>query len=138
MERFVGVWRLERWSSGAREPFGAAPLGTLVYTAEGTMVSCFSRRHREAVAGSLESLAAWRREWREHPAPALEYRLLAAALAFNAYSGRFSVEGDHVHHDVEVALFPEWIGRRLTRRYRFEGERLSLGFGDDELVWRRA
>lgn len=135
MHRFVGVWRLQRWTSAAAEPFGPQPLGTLVYTAEGTVISCFSRRERRPVAGSLQALAAWR--WRTAPSADLDRRFLEAALDFNSYSGRYSVDGPLVHHEVEVALFPEWIGQRLTRRFRFDADTLHLGFGDDELVWQR-
>ena len=134
MNPLAGTWKLERWSSGALEPFGDQPEGTLVYTAEGTMIAVFMRRGRAAVAPSLEALAAWRR------APTsgdLERRFLEAALSFNAYSGRYTLDEDRVHHDVDVALFPEWIGRRLTRTFVVRGERLSLAFGADLLQWVR-
>ena len=67
--------------------------------------------------------------------------MLHAALLFNAYSGRFTVEEARIHHDVEIALFPDWVGKRLTRAYRFEAERLILSFGAagrrDSLQWKR-
>ena len=42
----------------------------------------------------------------DEPLPARKAALvfIAAALAFNSYSGRFTVEGNQVHHDVEIAL----------------------------------
>jgi hypothetical protein len=42
-----------------------------------------------------------------------------------------------VHHDVEIALFPDWIGKRLTRKFKIESERLALSFGEDVLEWKR-
>lgn len=60
MNRLIGVWKLERWTSGAQEPFGPNPEGTLVYTADGTMISCFTRRGRAPIARSMEELRAWR------------------------------------------------------------------------------
>ena len=135
MHPLTGTWKLERWTSGALAPFGDRPVGTLVYTTEGTMIAAFMRRGRAAVAPSPEALAAWRR------APVsgdLERRFFEAALSFNAYAGRYTVDRDRVHHDVDVALYPEWIGQRLTRAFRTDGERLTLTFGADALVWTKA
>ena len=134
MNRLVGVWKLERWTSDDRAPFGADPVGTLVYTADGTMISCFMRRQRTPVAASMDELASWRRRPASND---LERRFLEAALSFNSYSGRYSIEGTQVHHDVEIALFPDWIGKRLTRYFRIEGDRLALSFGRDVLSWLR-
>ena len=134
MHPIVGTWKLDGWSSGGVEPFGAAPEGTLVYTAEGTIIAAFMRRGRRTVAASLDELAAWRRS----PGPGdLEQGFLQAAKSFNAYSGRYTVQGDRVHHDVDVALYPDWIGQRLTRTFVIEGERLALAFGSDVLRWTR-
>ena len=140
MERFIGTWKLERWTSASEEPFGPRPQGTLVYTADGTMISSFMRRGRPAIGSGL---ATWRRHalgmkaQEPENAAALQKAFAQAAIAFNSYSGRFTVEGNQVHHDVEIAMFPDWIGQRLTRTFRFEGNQLSLSFGADELVWRR-
>ena len=49
--------------------------------------------------------------------------------AFNgyiSYSGRFEVIGDTVTHIIEVSLFPNWIGDRQERYYRFEEDMLTL------------
>jgi hypothetical protein len=132
MERFVGTWKLVSWTSGSETPFGAQPQGTLVYTAGGTMISAFMRRDRAPIG---KDLAAWR--WRRLASADMDRRFVEAALAFNSYSGRYTVEGSQVHHDVEIAMFPDWIGQRLTRRFRFEGQSLSLSFASDELVWRK-
>ena len=135
MHRFVGTWSLVRWSSGEAQPFGPEPRGTLVYTAEGAMISAFMRRGRAPLAASLQELSAWR--WRSSPSPDIDRRFIEAALGFNSYAGRYCIEGKRVHHDVEVALFPDWVGQRMTRNFRFEGDELALGFGNDLLVWRR-
>ena len=134
MDTLVGVWSLVRWTSGAREPFGPDPQGTLVYTADGTMISSFMRRGRQPVGAALP---AWRWNWRSMHSPQMERRFVEAGLAFNSYSGRYTVEGTRVHHDVEIAMFPDWIGKRLTRTFRFDGGQLTLSFDSDALVWRR-
>ena len=86
------------------------------------------------MATSLDALAAWRREPDRGD---VERRFVEAALYFNAYSGRYTVDGTRVHHDVEVALYPEWVGQRLSREYRVDGSTLTLSFGADALVWKR-
>lgn len=135
MHRFIGSWSLETWTSGDAEPFGPDPQGKLVYTADGTMISAFMRRGRAPVGRSMEELAAWR--WASTNSEEMERRFVTAALAFNSYSGRYSIEGNRVHHDVEIAMFPDWIGTRLSRVYEFKGDRLALRFGSDVLTWKR-
>ena len=49
--------------------------------------------------------------------------------AFNgyvSYCGRYSVEGDVVIHDIEVSLFPNWVGERQERFFEFDGNQLTL------------
>lgn len=145
----TGAWQLQRWSArlpegGTGLPFGEKPQGVLVYSADRTMCSAFAHADRAPLG---EQLAASRRYWQglDKVAPPGESeitsRLLKAALGFNAYAGRYTLEGDRIHHDVEVAFFPDWIGRRLTRRFRLEGGSLSLSFEsqgqEDTLVWTR-
>jgi hypothetical protein len=149
--RFIGVWQLESWSARLPDgrsafPFGAAPHGTLVYNADGTMISTTMGRERAPIGLSLEELAAYRRQWLGLEPMAAESakakeRFFKAALLFNAYAGRFSLDGARVHHYVEIALLPDWVGKRLTRRYTFEGSRLTLEAEapgqQDTLVWKR-
>ena len=144
-----GAWRLQSWSARLPDgslaaPFGEKPQGVLVYTADGTMCSAFMNSSREPIGVQL---AACRRYWqglRKDAPPGegdIKARLLQAALRFNSYAGRYTVEGDRIHHSVEVALFPDWIGLRLMRRFRFEEEKLSLSFDslgqEDTLTWSR-
>ncbi len=145
----IGAWQLQRWiarlpEGGSAFPFGDKPNGVLVYTADGTMCSSYMQSGREPIG---EPLAACRRYWQgiRPDAPAGEAqtraRVLQAVLRFNSYAGRYSVEGGRVHHAVEVAMFPDWIGQRLTRNFVLEGNTLSLSFGsagqEDTLVWTR-
>ena len=149
--RFIGVWRLESWSTRLPDgsiglPFGNAPRGTLVYAADGTMISTLMSGDRRPLGLSIDELAACRRQWlgletSDIDCAMAKDRFLKAALLFNAYAGRFSVDGMRIHHYVEVALFPDWIGKRLTRRFQFEGDRLTLtsevAQQEDSLVWKR-
>jgi len=141
MDTLVGTWSLVRWTSGTVEPFGPDPRGTLVYTAAGTMIACFMRSARPPLGPAMDAYRDYRLGRAALPRgldrPRLETQLLDAAMSFNAYSARYFVEGDLVHHDVEIAMLPDWIGKRLTRRFRIEGDQLTLSFGADALVWRR-
>src|SRR2546428_5368423 len=142
MDTLVGTWSLVRWTSGAVEPFGPDPRGTLVYTAGGTMIACFMRRERPPLGPAMDDYRGHRLgRSPDLPAPLdpneIQRSFFESAMSFNAYSARYFVEGDLVHHDVEVAMLPDWIGRRLTRRFRIEKDLLTLSFESDELVWRR-
>ena len=150
MSELTGAWSLLDWSvrSAAGEPsqpFGESPRGILVYTADGTVCSSFSRAARVPLGISLAEITAARRYWMgaggEPPPAALRERFVEAALHFNSYGGRYTVDGERVHHDVEVALFPDWIGKRLTRTFRVDGPGLTLSFEahgqTDTLQWRR-
>jgi len=145
---FVGSWQLLSWTTRRADgsvgtPFGPHPRGTLVYTADGTMCSAFMNPDRQPLAIGAERIAACRRYWLgiDAHAPAEEQSaraaLFEAALRFNAYAARYSADERFIHHDVTVALIPDWIGTRLTRTYRFDGNRLELSFAADSLLWER-
>lgn len=56
----VGTWRLLSWHAlgedgSTREPFGAEPLGYVVYTADGRMITTISRGDRTPIGGDLLS-----------------------------------------------------------------------------------
>ena len=150
MSELIGAWSLLDWTARAAsgetsQPFGKRPQGILVYTADGTMCSSFSRAGRGPLGVSLAEITAARRYWMgqggQRPAEGLRERFVEAALHFNSYGGRYTIEADRVHHQVEVALYPDWIGKRLSRSFRFEGNRLTLSFESsgqlDALEWQR-
>ncbi len=43
-------------------------------------------------------------------------RRLGPPRTFVAYAGRYTADGDHVVHHVELSLFPDWVG---TDQHRF-------------------
>ena len=152
MSELIGAWSLLAWtarsaSGETSQPFGERPQGILVYTAGGTMCSSFSRAERAPLGLSLGEITAARRYWMgldagtAPPAAEVRARFVEAALHFNSYGGRYEIEGERVHHQVEVALYPDWIGKRLSRTFRFEGQRLTLSFEagglSDRLEWLR-
>lgn len=45
---------------------------------------------------------------------------------YTCYAARWSVEGEVVYHDIDMALRAPWKGTRQIRGFRFEGNRLIL------------
>ncbi len=110
MHELVGTWRLLDWSVeiGGRtmRPFGGAAVGLLTYTSDGRMSASLMRKDRDLL--DTHSLAQ---------AEALDRA--AAAVGYIAYAGSYHVDGDEVHHDVELSLFPDWVGVTQTRSIRW-------------------
>ena len=112
-ERLVGGWRLVGWDivSGdgrTSHPFGDAPEGMIVYTADGAMSALIAEAGRAPLsAPSMKS--------------APEAERAAAFSSFFAYGGTFVVEGDTVVHRVTVALNPAFVGTEQRRSMAFDG-----------------
>lgn len=136
-ERFVGVWRLRgcvrTFADGRKTlPFGERPVGRLQYDREGRMSAmAMHPGRRTTLAAGVELEKASESELRE------------AVAGFTGYFGRFEVDeaGQTVIHRVEASLAPNAVGTELRRRYRFEGNRLTLtrvgAESRDEIVWER-
>jgi hypothetical protein len=104
----AGAWRLVSWENRAVDgqvsyPMGSDALGYLLYTPDGRFSVTISRASRarshggDLLGGTVEEKAR-------------------AAEGFVAYAGRYTFNGDHVVHHVELSLFPDWIG---TDQHRF-------------------
>ena len=70
----------------------------------------------------------------------------AAFTTYIAYFGTYEVKNGYVIHDVQQSLFPNWIGHKVKRYYKFDGEFLYLeakeitkttGLEKTVLVWKR-
>ena len=125
----VGCWKLERIlleRDGVLElnsNFGDDPTGFLYYTAENRVAVTIasggrpdgSVTHANRRGASVEDLAA-------------------AALTFDAYSGRYSlISPDHIVHHVEVSLFQADVGTDLVRGISVQGDLLTI-FPPDVMV----
>jgi len=113
----AGAWRLERfvyrWPDGRElAPLGEVR-GQLLYLLDGD-----GRPARMAV-----QVAAGRRPPLD---PASEASLAAHFQSGFAYGGRWVLEGDAVHHHVDIASLPFWEGTRLTREVTLRAGRLVL------------
>jgi hypothetical protein len=102
----VGTWRLRAWRAETEDgsvvrPFGEHPLGYVVYTPDGHMITTISMAKREPIGGDI--MVA--------PTEAQA----AAFGSFMAYSGSFEVDGADIVHRVEMSLYPDWVGTEQRR-----------------------
>jgi hypothetical protein len=149
-----GVWDLVSLSSLAgdgatTQPLGDAPLGRLIYTAEGVMSAQLGATARVKVGASLSELLVFRRLPRKPwlVFAALRYlgafcRLLIGGTQYLAYSGTFWLTDGIVYHRVEMSTFPDWEGTVLERAATIDDRgQLTLiarvGLETQRLVWRR-
>ncbi len=100
-QRFPGCWRLshvrrEVAATGEKLDADVTQAGYISYTPDRRVMVILSR----ARAGMPDEITC--------------------------YAARWSVEGDHIFHDVDIASRAPWAGTRQTRGYRFEGGKLTL------------
>jgi len=105
----VGLWRLasaEHWADGVRVyPFGAAPIGSMLISADGA-VSCQVARNEASSPSGEEELA-------------IHERLFAVW-------GRWTISGEILVIDVLGSADPALVGVAQRRRYTVEAESLIL------------
>ena len=123
----TGDWRLRDWSSvaddgGVVQPMGPTPVGILVYSADGTMITTIAPAERPRMS-SGDPLRG---------GPDEERRL--AAETFIAYSGRYVYDGADVVHTVEMSLYPNWVGTRQIRHVRLSDDGNTLELATDPLA----
>jgi hypothetical protein len=107
----VGVWRLvsydlELKDGGPRQKlFGENPIGYLIFTSEGRMMTVFEAADRK------------------QPTTVEERANLLNSMA--AYTGTYRVEGDTWTTTVDAAWFPSQRGEQ-RRNYKIDGDLLSV------------
>lgn len=98
--RLAGSWVLERWwmtiDGTALEPYTDRPEGRLLYADDGQMAALLHHP-----------------QWRKVDVAQLDG---SRAMLFAAYGGRWRLQGDEVHHEVQLSSVPGMIGRTLVRR----------------------
>lgn len=133
----IGCWKLVEalWERDGRiqtnPNLGDNPVGYLHYLAEGRVAVTIALAGRKPMSGA-------------HRRTAPPEELAESALTFDAYAGKFSLQGaDRIVHHIEISSYQNDVGRDLVRRVVLEGNRLSLypiEFQDDGrrwLVWER-
>lgn len=139
-DQFIGTWQLVKWiivdGDKVTEPMGPAPWGLITYAADGYMFAMLGAQPstRAKFAGS-DPLGG---------SPEEAHRAMSTV---HSYCGTWKIEGDAVVHTVEGALWPNMVGTRQVRHYRFEGDHVVLktppltrkgASGIAELTWKRA
>jgi hypothetical protein len=142
-EKLCGAWSLVSWrieydnGRPANEPFGADPVGLLLYDRSGWMSATMCTRRRSPFSAASAAVAS-----AESKAKALEEYL--------AYSGRWRLEGRVIVHEVACSLNPVLIGTEQRREAQLTGDHLELAATESEalnqqlkrrrhvIVWRRA
>ena len=113
-ERLVGTWRLADWArvdaDGKRTPALPGATGLINYTADGFMFATLMGPNRAPFAG-FDPMGGTAEE---------THRAMSTGLS---YCGRWRMEGDRLFHNVELSMFPNWVGAEMTRTTRFENGR---------------
>jgi hypothetical protein len=137
----VGAWRLVSWTieypatGRVSQPFGDAPEGLLLYSADGHMSAALQRPGRARLS-------------RADPHAVSDAEKATAFAGYLHYAGTWSVADGSVIHAVEVALNPNLIGTRQVRKVTLAGDALELGAEEPletpgqsrrhRIAWRRA
>jgi hypothetical protein len=132
---FIGAWTLLsyelRLPSGAVEKsMGDRPRGRILYLRNGQMSA-------QVMASGLDSLPD------DDPREAKPEEADRVWRNYVGYWGSYAVDAAAgvVIHTVEGAWFPNWVGKKQVRQYRFVGDQLTLEADSPAwhatLVWER-
>ena len=113
---FVGTWKLvsvdTRKEDGSLHRRGKRT-GYIIYTANGYMSVAFMKEGRtEFSSGDIRG-------------GTMEEKI-EAFNGYISYCGTYEVTETSVFHNIEVCLFPNWIGDKQERFHEFNGKRLTL------------
>lgn len=104
--KFLSYLRTDPQTGKNIEIMGASPKGHLIYTPQGRMMVIVVAADREPIKSDEDRIA-------------LHKRMVA-------YTGLYSVEGNQVVHHVDASWDPAWIGTDLVRRFKIDGDRLTI------------
>jgi hypothetical protein len=128
----IGVWTLEATylldnEDNQTPALGDSPRGRIMYTADGYMVAMTGYGDRQLPAtGASDADKA------------------AAFDSYMTYSGRWTVSGNVVTHEIDHATDPNWVGSSRERTIDHQGDRMVFsGLSGDGvtraiIIWRRA
>ena len=113
-----GLWNLlsmeQRYDDGrVIYPFGRNVEGRIYYGADKSMFCAIQKSGRTPFSTGKQ----WTADASEK------------ARAYNdylTYCGRYEMDGDTVTHHIEISLYPDWIGKRQSRKIRLMNGRLHI------------
>ena len=136
-ERFIGIWKLVSFEYQSEDkvtyPFGKDPVGYIMYNGDGYMAVALMSSNRKRFS-STDLMGGTAEE------------IVAAAGTYLSYCGKYEVTDDKVTHVIEVSFYPNWIGEKQVRFYKFEDDKLILSTPpmsvagkqlSGHLVWKR-
>lgn len=119
MDKLIGTWRLVDWVTVTDEgeiahPMGPGAQGVICYTDEGLV-------HVHLMAANRDLHAA---DDTQAGSPEEDSR---SAKTHLSYSGRWHLEGEgKVVHTLDFCSFPNWVGSRQERLFKFDGAEINL------------
>lgn len=122
----LGTWALVSaialHADGTVDPevYGSNPVGYITYTEEGRVMVMFARSNRALFSQTIGSPLS--SELRAIPVS----ELAEAFTTFNAYAGRYTLNGNTVIHHIEIASIPNRVGTELVRTFTVDGNRVTL------------
>ncbi len=133
---FLGSWGLVSFehflpSGEVVKPYGNSPIGSILYQSDGHMSAQLRSGNPKRFASDDDSQAS-------------ANEIAEAWRAYFGYWGTFEIDAEKgvISHRVEGCSFPNWIGTKQVRHFRFDGpNRLTLetqsASGRYKLVWQR-
>ncbi len=118
-ERFIGTWNLVYYKIVKEDgtvftyPYGKNCKGNILYTKAGRMTALLMNPDRP----NFEIAHPWKGTPEE---------MKSAFRGYTSYAGKFEVTKTNVIHQVDMSLFPNWIGTDLIRRYEFSSDNREL------------
>ncbi|MCL4534284.1 MAG: lipocalin-like domain-containing protein [Bacteroidetes bacterium] len=117
--QFIGTWRLVSAVYIAVDGrvgnlFGPHPVGYITYNEDGRMSVAIMRPDRPRFARGERFIEGTPEE------------KMAAADGYLSYCGKYEVGGNKVAHQIEVSLYPNWVGGDQERTFAFDGNTLTL------------
>ena len=118
MVNLVGTWRLvslehRREDGQIVKILGEESIGLGAFTGDGYFFSFIMNADRpkflseDIMGGTLEEKAS-------------------AVETFVSYCGRYEVNEDKITQNVEMSLFPDWVGGKQERYFEFDNDRLIV------------
>ncbi len=140
-EQFIGTWNLVYYKiikadgSIFSYPYGKNCKGNILYTKAGRMTALLMNPDRPNYEIA-------------HPWKGTSEEMKKAIRGYTSYAGKFRIEKNSVIHQVDLSLFPNWIGTDLVRNFEFSSDNRELllstqpfpakGFMlQDVLLWER-
>src|SRR5262249_54821534 len=118
-QQLLGTWRLVSYterdveSGEVNHPMGENPIGFLMYSSDGFVSAQLSTADRSPFEAN-------------DPYCGTPWEYTQAANRYIAYCGPFHVDevNRSLAHEMQISLFPNWLGQRQARHVEIEGDLL--------------